>query len=115
MAGDRVAPAERGSSTIADRVVAKIAAQAAKEALDGVPEGGKAPTAMVTVHHGSARVRIGLELDYPADIGARCGEVRGQVAQRVQALAGMEVREVEVRVERLHSLHSRRSNRGGIR
>ena len=61
-----VPPGERGATRIADRVVAKIAAQAAKEALGAVPVGGEAPTANVSVHHGSARVRIGLELDYPA-------------------------------------------------
>jgi uncharacterized alkaline shock family protein YloU len=115
VAGDRVAAGERGSTTIADRVVAKISAQAAKEALHAVPEGGRAPHAMVTVHHGSARVSVGLELDYPSDIGAQCGAVRGQVAQRVKALAGMEVPEVAVRVERLHSEHSRHADRGRIR
>ncbi|MEU0525842.1 hypothetical protein [Streptomyces niveus] len=107
MAGERVAAAERGATTIADRVVAKIAAQAAREALHGVPEGGEAPHASVLVHHGVARVRIGVELDYPSDIGAQCGAVRHRVARRVHALAGMEVPEVVVTVERLHSAQSR--------
>ncbi|WP_405678673.1 Asp23/Gls24 family envelope stress response protein [Streptomyces sp. NBC_01511] len=107
MAGERVAAAERGATTIADRVVAKIAAQAAREALGGVPDGGVAPHAGVLVHNDVARVRIGVELDYPCDIGARCGAVRHQVTQRVSALAGMEVPEVVVRVERLHSAQSR--------
>lgn len=107
MAGERVAAADRGATTIADRVVAKIAAQAAREALDGVPEGGEPPHAGVVVHHDVAHVRIGVELDYPCDIGARCGAVRRQVARRVSALAGMEVPEVAVTVERLHSAQSR--------
>ncbi|MFD9865939.1 hypothetical protein ACFXI8_27800 [Streptomyces niveus] len=107
MAGERVAAAERGATTIADRVVAKIAAQAAREALHGVPEGGEAPHASVLVHHGVARVRIGVELDYPSDIGVQCGAVRHRVARRVHALAGMEVPEVVVMVERLHSAQSR--------
>ncbi|MFJ4919044.1 hypothetical protein [Streptomyces sp. NPDC088725] len=110
-----MAAAGRGSTSIADRVVAKIAAQAAREALGHVPEDGEAPHAMVTVHHDSARVRVGLELDYPSDIGAQCGAVRGQVARRVKALAGMEVPEVEVRVEKLHSAHSRDASQGRIR
>ncbi|MEV7423969.1 MULTISPECIES: Asp23/Gls24 family envelope stress response protein [unclassified Streptomyces] len=114
MAGDRVAAAERGATVIADRVVAKIAARAAREALDGVPEGGSPPHATVTVHQGSARVRVGVELDYPSDIGARCGAVRSQVAHRVTTLAGMDVREVAVRVERLHSDRSA-ADRGRIR
>lgn len=107
MAGERVAAADRGATTIADRVVAKIAAQAAREALGGVPEGGEAPHAGVVVHRDIARVRIGVELDYPSDIGAQCGAVRRQVAERVHALAGMEVPEVAVMVERLHSAESR--------
>lgn len=115
MAARPVAAAERGATTIADRVVAKIAAQAAREALDDVPEGGDPPRATVTVHHDVARVRVTLELDYPSDIGGQCGAVRHQVAQRVKALAGMEVPEVAVHVERLHSAHSRRAAQGRIR
>jgi uncharacterized alkaline shock family protein YloU len=115
VAVDEVVAGERGVTTIADRVVAKIAARAAREALDRVPEGGNAPHASVTVHHGSARVQVGLELDYPSDIGFRCGAVRQRVAQRVHGLAGMEVAEVVVQVERLHSVHSRGADRGRIR
>ncbi|MET9552856.1 hypothetical protein [Streptomyces sp. NPDC006645] len=107
MAGERVAAAGRGATTIADRVVAKIAAQAAREALDGVPEGGAAPHASVLVHHDVARVRVGVELEYPCDIGAQCGAVRRRVTERVHALAGMEVPEVAVTVEHLHSAQSR--------
>ncbi|MEV4919613.1 Asp23/Gls24 family envelope stress response protein [Streptomyces tirandamycinicus] len=110
-----IPPSERGATTIADRVVAKIAAQAAREALVRVPEGGSAPQAAVAVHHGHARVRIGLELDYPCDIGGQCRAVRRQVAERVEALAGMAVPEVAVRVERLHSAHTRRAAEGRLR
>ncbi|MET9924660.1 MULTISPECIES: hypothetical protein [unclassified Streptomyces] len=98
----RVAAADRGETRIADRVVAKIAAQAAKEAVDDPPENGASPRATVTVHRDTARVRISLELGYPGDIGRQCGAVRSRVAQRVKALAGMEVPEVAVQVERLH-------------
>lgn len=110
-----IEPAERGATTIADRVVAKIAAQAAREALPRVPEGGTQPRAMVTVHHDVAHVRVSLELDYPSDIGRQCGAVRRRVTQRVNALAGMEVPEVVVQVERLHSVHSRTAAQGRIR
>ncbi|WP_328402154.1 alkaline shock response membrane anchor protein AmaP [Streptomyces sp. NBC_00390] len=103
----RVAAAERGATTIADRVVAKIAAQAAREAIGRVPEGGTSPHATVTVHHDIAHVRIILDLDYPSDIGGQCGAVRRRVTERVKALAGMEVPEVAVQVEQLHSVHSR--------
>ncbi|MFD8191880.1 Asp23/Gls24 family envelope stress response protein [Streptomyces wuyuanensis] len=113
--GERIPPAERGATAIADRVVAKIAAQAAREALTHVPEGGSAPHATVTVHHDHARVRISLELDYPCDIGGQCRAVRRHVAQRVEALAGMAVPEVAVRIERLHSVHTRRAAQGRLR
>ncbi|WP_323450706.1 Asp23/Gls24 family envelope stress response protein [Streptomyces yaizuensis] len=91
---------------MADRVVAKIAARAAREAVGPVP-GGRPPFASVTVREGAARVRVGLELGYPSDIGAQCQAVRHRVAERVGALAGMTVPEVSVLVERLHSAHTR--------
>lgn len=112
---ESVAAGERGATAIADRVVAKIAARAAREALDGVPEGGAPPRATVTVHHDAARVRVSLELDYPSDIGRQCGAVRHRVTERVEALAGMHVPEVAVQVERLHSVHSRGAAQGRIR
>jgi len=119
-AGDAVDPREtaagdvpaggRGVTTIADRVVAKIAVQAAREALRSGPgadvlprDPGARPRARVSVHDRSARVRVLLELGYPSDIGAQCAAVRRQVALRVRELVDMEVPEVAVGVERLHS------------
>lgn len=117
-----VLAAERGATTIADRVVAKIAARAAREALDevtedepGSGEAGRPPHATVLVHRDTARVHISLELRYPSDIGAQCGAVRRQVIRRVRTLAGMEVREVAVQVERLHSAYTRDKGRGRVR
>ncbi|MFF8960900.1 hypothetical protein [Streptomyces sp. NPDC014894] len=100
---------------MADRVVAKIAAQAAREAIGTVPAGGEAPHASVVVRDDAARVRISLELDYPSDIGAQCGAVRRRVVERVRGLAGMSVPEVSVLVEQLHSAHSRGTAQGRIR
>lgn len=111
----QVAPSERGSTRIADRVVSKIAAQAAREAIGRVPDGGSAPHAAVTVHEARARVHISLDLGYPSDIGAQCAAVRHQVAQQVRTLAGMEVPEVAVQVERLHSVHTTGADRGRAR
>ncbi|TWV39548.1 hypothetical protein FRZ03_23925 [Streptomyces misionensis] len=100
---DRVPPAERGATRIDDRVVAKIAAQAVREAVGPPPPDGDAPHATVAVHHGTARVHIELDLGYPCDIGARCAAVRRRVTERVGALADLTVSEVAVWVERLHS------------
>ncbi|MFD9328369.1 MULTISPECIES: hypothetical protein [unclassified Streptomyces] len=97
-----IAPAERGATRIADRVVAKIAGQAAREVLEALPPDAAPPHATVVVHHDTARIRVSLELDYPSDIGGQCNAVRRHVAERVDALAGMEVPEVAVQVERLH-------------
>ncbi|MFD8633763.1 Asp23/Gls24 family envelope stress response protein [Streptomyces sp. NPDC059533] len=101
----RVAPADRGSTRIADGVLAKIAAQAAREVLPA-PSGAPAH-ATVTVHHDIARVRVSLELDYPADLAAQCAAVRSRVTRRVEECAGMFVPEVDIDVEHLHSTQTR--------
>ncbi|MEV4505746.1 Asp23/Gls24 family envelope stress response protein [Streptomyces klenkii] len=126
---------ERGATRIADRVVAKIASQAAREALRGAGVGagvrGAAvrgasasasgedeigpPYADVTVHDDVVRVRVAVELGYPSDIGAQCGAVRRRIAERVKALAGMDVPEVAVTVERLHSVHTGTAGRERVR
>lgn len=110
---DPVGAAARGATTIADRVVAKIAAQAAREALVAVPEDGRPPHASVVVHRDVARVSVSLELDYPADLGHQCGAVRGRVRGRVESLTGIEVHEVAVHIERLHSAHTAHDRKRG--
>jgi uncharacterized alkaline shock family protein YloU len=110
-----VAPGERGATRIADRVVAKVAAQAAGEVLGKLPPDATRPHATVAVHHGTARVRVHLELDYPSDIGGRCGQVRRHVVERVGALVGMEVPEVVVHVERLHLVPAHGAAQGRTR
>ncbi|MFJ8015925.1 hypothetical protein [Streptomyces sp. NPDC096339] len=102
----RVAPADRGATRIADGVVAKIAAQAAREALP-TPSSGAPPHATVTVHHDIARVRVSLELDYPADLAAQCAAVRSRVTRRVEECAEMSVPEVDIDIEHLHSTQTR--------
>jgi uncharacterized alkaline shock family protein YloU len=97
-----VPPGERGATRIADRVVAKIAAQAAREAVGPLPSDAARPHATVVVHHDAAHIRVHLELGYPTDIGPRCHAVRRHVTERVGELVGMEVPEVAVQVERLH-------------
>ncbi|MEE4541412.1 Asp23/Gls24 family envelope stress response protein [Streptomyces sp. V4-01] len=104
---------ERGSLRVSDRVIAKIAAQAAGEVLvespgaELVPKDAT-PHASVAVRRNHARLRLTLELGYPVDIGAVCGRVRRHVTSRVEALTGMVVPEVAVEVERLHTAAGRR-------
>ncbi|MFE7838539.1 hypothetical protein ACFU53_21510 [Streptomyces sp. NPDC057474] len=97
---------ERGATRIADRVVAKIAAQAAREALVAPPPDSGPPSATVVVLRETACVRVSLGLPYPSDIGGQCAAVRRHVMERVGTLAGMHVSEVAVQVERLHLAHA---------
>lgn len=111
--------ADRGSLRIADRVVAKIAAQAAGEVLHDAPGAelvprDSRPHASVSVRKDTARLRLTLELGYPADIGAVCGSVRRHVTTRVEELTGLGVPEVAVEVERLHSAAARRKDEGRV-
>ncbi|WP_165985430.1 hypothetical protein [Streptomyces sp. YIM 98790] len=107
---NEVPPAERGATRVADQVIAKLAARAAREALPGAPAMPHA-TASVRRHPGAdgsggmAHVRVSVELRYPSDIGAQCRAVRRRITRRLGELAGMEVTDVAVDVERLHSEH----------
>lgn len=106
---------ERGGTRIADRVVAKAATQAAREALRGsqpftrldtdtsaVPR-VRPPRASVEVRSHRARVRLSMELPYPGDIAGTASRVREHVAARVRSLTGMTVTEVVIVVERLRA------------
>lgn len=133
---------ERGATSVADRVVAKIAARVAREALSRfteptghVPPGDRTPHVTAVVRRapegngsegaggpaesrpvlGQVRMRIAVELGYPSDIGAQCAAVRREVTERVTAWAGVEVSDLVVAVERLHSAHSRRTERERVR
>ncbi|WP_234347822.1 Asp23/Gls24 family envelope stress response protein [Streptomyces specialis] len=114
-----VPPADRGVTRIAERVVAKLAAQAAREALRGDADAsaprhrGAGPQATAVISRppggdgtgGLARVRVAVELGYPSDIGAQCRSIRRHITEKVRELAGMETSDVLVAVERLHSAH----------
>lgn len=125
---------ERGATTVADRVVAKIASQVAREALSRftesashVPPGRRTPHVTTSVRRaperhdtrqdgesggrrpavlGEARVRIAVELGYPSDIGAQCAAVRREVTEQLRTWAGVDVSHLAVSVERLHSRHT---------
>ncbi|WP_326599722.1 hypothetical protein [Streptomyces sp. NBC_01803] len=116
-----VPAADRGVTRIAERVVARLAVQAAREALRaeaGAPPvphrrgGGPQATAVISRPPsgdgtgGLASIRVAVELGYPSDIGAQCRSVRRHIAERVRELAGMETSDVLVAVERLHSVHA---------
>lgn len=134
---------ERGATTVADRVVAKIASQVARDALSRfaesaghVPPGRRTPRVTTAVRRapernaagrdgepavkrqavlGEVRMRITVELGYPSDIGAQCAAVRQEVTERLRTWAGMDVPDLAVSVERLHSVHSRHTDQERVR
>lgn len=134
---------ERGATTVSDRVVGKIASHVAREALSRftesagyVPPGCRTPRVTTSVRRaperneagrgrvpahsrpavlGEVRMRIAVELGYPSDIGAQCAAVRREVIERLRTWAGVDVSELTVSVERLHSVHSRHTNRERVR
>ncbi|MBL1069150.1 hypothetical protein [Streptomyces sp. 7-21] len=130
-----VPPSQRGATRISERVVAKLAAQAAREALSAAapaplrPPSPPPPPVRVMPHAtaavrrppaadgtgGVAAIRVAVELGYPSDIAAQCRRVRRHVARTVSELAGMDTAEVAVDVERLHSVHSGGRTRSRVR
>ncbi|WP_369170044.1 Asp23/Gls24 family envelope stress response protein [Streptomyces sp. R28] len=134
---------ERGATAVTDRVVAKITARVAREALSRfaesaghVPPGHRTPHVSTSVRRapertgagrdaesaagrqavlGEARLHITVELGYPSDIGAQCAAVRREVTERIRAWAGMEVSDLVVSVEQLHSAHTRHTDRERVR
>ncbi|WP_369269567.1 Asp23/Gls24 family envelope stress response protein [Streptomyces sp. R11] len=133
---------ERGATTVHDRVTSKIAAQVARRALSRfvesaghVPPGRRTPRVTTSVRRaperngkgregdpaesrpmlGEVRVRIAVELGYPSDIGAQCAAVRREVTEGLREWAGMGVSDLSVSVEKLHSVHSRRTDQERVR
>ncbi|WP_018571368.1 Asp23/Gls24 family envelope stress response protein [Streptomyces sp. PsTaAH-124] len=100
-------PAERGATVIPDRVVERIAAQAARTAQAGraavPPErgGATAPSASAAVRTGSVRLHLALDLPYPTDLPRVCERIRQDVAEQVATLTGLRVGEVTLTVRRL--------------
>ncbi|GAA2497784.1 Asp23/Gls24 family envelope stress response protein [Streptomyces gobitricini] len=114
-------PAERGRTTIADGVVAKIAGMAAREvdgvhALGGglartvgavrdrVPGGRASVTRGVKVEVGERQSAIDLELvvEYGVAIVDVAGDVRENVIEAVERMTGLEVVEVNIAVDDVH-------------
>ncbi|MCT9114032.1 Asp23/Gls24 family envelope stress response protein [Streptomyces mirabilis] len=100
-------PAERGATVIPDRVVARIAAQAARTgqsrraAIPPGRSGPAAPSASAAVRTGSVRLHLTMDLPYPTDIPHVCERIQHDVAEQVTQLTGLEVGEVTLTVRRL--------------
>ncbi|MGF1426266.1 hypothetical protein [Kitasatospora sp. LaBMicrA B282] len=103
--GPGTPPARRGRLRIADRVLVRIAALAARDAL-GPDRVGEVPRVSVVVLEGAARLRIGVDLPFPSDLGRWAAAVQAAVADRVGTLTGIPAREVVVVVEGLHPVEA---------
>jgi uncharacterized alkaline shock family protein YloU len=106
----RPAP-ERGTTTVADRVLAAVAARAAVEVpgiggaarrILGIPvdvqRADRAPQVEVTVAGETVAVRVRLSVIYPTPVRAATEQVRRHVVERVGALTGKTVGVVDVTV-----------------
>ncbi|MER5354372.1 hypothetical protein ABT093_29090 [Kitasatospora sp. NPDC002551] len=101
-------PGARGRLRIADRVYARIAARAAREALADAWHGrsarGGPPRVTVTgpaTPSAPVTVRVSVDLPFPADLAALARTVRDRVTADTRTLTGTRVAEVVVVVEHL--------------
>ena len=107
-------PAQRGRTTIADRVVVRVATRAVAEVeqaggaarqLAGITLGrqsGQGPARVSARVDGRlAMIEIRLTLAYAAPGRTLSREVRRHVMERVASLTGIEVRHVDIEVARL--------------
>ncbi|GAA0697881.1 hypothetical protein GCM10010193_61080 [Kitasatospora atroaurantiaca] len=105
MAATGTVVAQRGTLQIADRVFTKIAGRAAQDVLAaawaGRAERGRTPKVSVTVSGGAARLTLGVELPFPADLSELALAVQAAVTEQVTELTGTRVTGVAVLVERL--------------
>ncbi|MEW1912103.1 Asp23/Gls24 family envelope stress response protein [Kitasatospora sp. NPDC085895] len=101
------AAAERGATVIPDRVVARLATHAAREALTRLATGALRPDAgaaraQASVRAGAARLEVRVDLPYPIDISSAAEAVQRHVAEQVEELTGLSVHEVDLTVRNLY-------------
>ncbi|MFF1274117.1 Asp23/Gls24 family envelope stress response protein [Streptomyces marokkonensis] len=119
--GVDVPPGQRGNTTVADSVVAKIAGMAAREIpevhnLGGgmarafgamrerVPGGGSGVTRGVSVEVGERQAAVDLQvvIEYDASITDTAGDIRANVINEIERMTGLEVVEVNIAVNDVH-------------
>lgn len=113
----------RGRTTIADRVVERIAVHAAGEVegvggsahrVLGVRVSGEAPERAVhadaRVSGGTASLRMQLSVRYPNPVARTVEQARDHIVRTVTALTGLAVSRVNVTVTALHAETERRRN-----
>ncbi|MFE3174708.1 Asp23/Gls24 family envelope stress response protein [Amycolatopsis sp. NPDC059235] len=111
-----VAAGERGSLTISEHAVERLAARAAGEIERvggaagrtlGISLGGEAldrsAKTSVRIAGGEVELDVRISLEYPAPVGATTERVHGHLRGRVEELTGMPVRRVGITVTALHA------------
>jgi uncharacterized alkaline shock family protein YloU len=108
-------PGSRGRLVLAERVVEKIAAQCASEIAEvgGSSRGflglgrqrdpSARPKVSVELTGGIATLSLELGIRYPASIAATTQRLREELRRRVTELAGVRVRQIDIRVGYLHA------------
>ena len=114
--GERPAaiPEPRGRTSIANRVVEKIAAQAVDEIGDaggaprrllgvplGHPDGQGRAQATAELDGDIATVAVRMSITYPAPIRRTADAARDRVIARVNELTGLQVKQVDIDIARL--------------
>jgi uncharacterized alkaline shock family protein YloU len=109
---------DRGSISISERVVEKLATHAIGEVdqvggaahrLLGVPtrreDPDRAPQVRATIHGGVCLLQVRLSVCYPASVTQVTDRVRAHLIARLGELAGLQVRGVDITVTALHHPH----------
>ncbi|WP_406490209.1 DUF6286 domain-containing Asp23/Gls24 family envelope stress response protein [Streptomyces phaeochromogenes] len=84
------AAAQRGTTTVSERAVRRIAERAATETLPA-PGGARTARAAASVRGRRAKVSLGVTLPYPAPLADTVREVQRHVVERTRELTGLEV------------------------
>ncbi|WP_030898352.1 hypothetical protein [Streptomyces sp. NRRL F-5126] len=102
-------PASRGATVISERATRRIAAQAAREALEPRPH--TAARADADTRRGRTKIALEVDLPYPVDIDGVCAQVTRHVGARTAELTGVPVISVDVLVGRLTPVQSLNAER----
>lgn len=105
-----LAPAgQRGTTTIDDEVVVKLATVAARECTEttsapsvmGKLTGRSLPSADAVVAGGRARLQVRIAVQWPTPLAEAAARVRDRVRDRVGELTGLQVDAVDVEVDQV--------------
>ncbi|MFJ9544456.1 DUF6286 domain-containing Asp23/Gls24 family envelope stress response protein [Streptomyces sp. NPDC101225] len=94
------AAARRGTTTVSERAVRRIAERAATEALPG-RDRVRTTGAATSVRGGTAEVSLGVTLPYPAPLADTVRDVQRHVARRTGRLTGLHVPVARIHVTSL--------------